>query len=120
MPHTPLPADPPGSLDTTCVLPGRSVQTLNVTDLRSRTYEITFIGRAGEMLYAAFDDCTVIDGQGMTTLRAQLPDQAALWGLVQRIIGLGLEVVELRLVIPPGARTHSGGTPPADLCPIAD
>jgi hypothetical protein len=72
------------------------------------------------MLYAAFDDCTVIDGQGMTTLRAQLPDQAALWGLVQRIIGLGLEVVELRLVIPPGARTHSGGTPPADLCPIAD
>jgi hypothetical protein len=96
------------------------VQTLNVTDLRSRTYEITFIGRAGDTLCTAFDDCTVIDGQGTTTLRAQLPDQAALWGLVQRIIGLGLDVVELRLVIPPGAGTHPGGTPPAGLCPMAD
>jgi len=32
--------------------------------------------------------------------RAQLPDQAALWGLVQRIIGLGLKVVDLHLVAP--------------------
>jgi hypothetical protein len=93
---------------------------LHVTDLRSRTYEITFIGRAGGTLHAAFDDCTVIDGQGTTTLRAQLPDQAALWGLVQRIIGLGLEVVEMRMVVLPGASTHSGDTPPADLCPMAD
>jgi hypothetical protein len=36
----------------------------------------------------------------MTTLRAQLPDQAALWGLVQRIIGFRLEVVDLHLVAP--------------------
>jgi hypothetical protein len=36
----------------------------------------------------------------MTTVRAQLPDQAALWGLVQRIIGLGLEVVDLHLLAP--------------------
>lgn len=66
--------------------------------VRSRTYEITFTGRAGDTLRAAFDDCTVTVGPGMTTLCAQLPDQAALWGLVQRIIGLGLEVTELRLV----------------------
>jgi hypothetical protein len=65
--------------------------------IRPRTYEITFIGRAGAVLRAAFDDCTVTTGPGMTTLRAQLPDQAALWGLLQRIIGLGLEVVDLRL-----------------------
>jgi hypothetical protein len=62
------------------------------------TYEITFTGRAGHVLRAAFDDCTVIIGPGTTTLRAQLPDQAALWGLMQRIISLGLEVVELHLV----------------------
>jgi hypothetical protein len=65
-----------------------------------RTYEITFIGRAGVTLRAAFDDCTVILGSGTTTLRAQLPDQAALWELLQRIIGLGLELVDLHLVIP--------------------
>ena len=65
--------------------------------IRPRTYEITFTGRAGAVLCAAFDDCMVIIGRGTTTLRAQLPDQAALWGLVQRIIGLGLEVVDLHL-----------------------
>ena len=65
-----------------------------------RSYEITFAGRAGETLRAAFADCTVIVGPGMTTLHTQLPDQAALWGLVQRIIGLGLEVVDLHLLAP--------------------
>jgi hypothetical protein len=63
-------------------------------------YEITFTGRAGNLLRAEFDDCTVIVGPSTTTLGAQLPDQAALWGLVQRIIGLGLEVVDLHLVVP--------------------
>ena len=67
---------------------------------RLRTYEITFTGRAGDVLRAAFDDCTVTVGPGTTTLHAQLPDQAALWGLVQRIIGLGLKVVDLHLVSP--------------------
>lgn len=68
--------------------------------VRPRTYEITFAGRAGDVLCVAFDDCTVTVGPGTTTLHAQLPDQAALWGLVQRIIGLGLEVVDLHLVTP--------------------
>jgi hypothetical protein len=66
--------------------------------IRSRTYEITFTGQAGPAVRAEFDDCTVIVGPDTTTLRAQLPDQGALWGLVQRIIGLGLEVVDLHLV----------------------
>jgi hypothetical protein len=39
-------------------------------------------------------------GPGTTTLRAQVPDQAALWGLVHRIFSLGLEVVDLRLLTP--------------------
>ena len=37
---------------------------------------------------------------GATTVRAELPDQAALMGLVQRITGLGLEVVDMHLVAP--------------------
>ena len=67
---------------------------------RPHTYEITFAGRAGGTLRAAFDDCTVTIGPGTTTLRAQIPDPAALWELVQRIIGLGLELVDLHLVAP--------------------
>ena len=63
-----------------------------------RTYEITFAGRAGDTLRAAFDDCIVTVGPGTTTLRAELPDQAALLGLMHRITGLGLNVVDLHLV----------------------
>ena len=69
--------------------------------MRPQTYEITFTGRAGTALRSEFDDCEITVGPGTTTLRAELPDQGALSGLVQRIIGLGLEVVHLQLM-PPG------------------
>ena len=68
--------------------------------MRPQTYEITFAGRAGSTLCAEFDDCKVILGPGTTTLRADLPDQAALSGLVLRITGLGLELVHLQRVAP--------------------
>jgi hypothetical protein len=68
--------------------------------VRSQTYEITFTGRAGTTLRAEFDDCEITVGADTTTLRAELPDQAALAGLVQRITGLGLEIVHLNLVPP--------------------
>jgi hypothetical protein len=69
--------------------------------MRSQTYEITFTGQAGPTLRAEFDDCQVTTGPGTTTLRAELPDQAALSGLVQRITSLRLEVIHLHLVTPP-------------------
>jgi hypothetical protein len=72
-----------------------------VTLVRSQTYEITFAGQAGATLRAEFDDCEVTIGPGTTTLRTDVPDQAALSGLVQRITGLGLEVTDLHLVAPP-------------------
>lgn len=72
--------------------------------MRSQTYEITFAGQAGVTLRAEFDDCVIIMGPDTTTLRAQLPDQAALYRLVQRITGLGLEVVHLHLVAPSPGR----------------
>jgi hypothetical protein len=69
--------------------------------VRSQTYEITFAGQAGSTLRAEFDDCEVTVGSGTTTLRAELPDQAALSGLVLRITGLGLELIDVHLVAPP-------------------
>ena len=72
--------------------------------VRPQTYEITFTGEAGSALRAEFDDCEVSVGPGTTTLRAELPDQAALSGLVLRITGLGLEVVHVQRVAPlPGS-----------------
>ena len=69
--------------------------------MRLQTYEITFTGQAGSTLRAEFDDCEVTVGPGITTLRAELPDQAALSGLVLRITGLGLKVIDMHLVAPP-------------------
>lgn len=71
------------------------------TLVRSRTYEMTFVGQAGAVLRAEFGDCDVTVGPGATTLRAELPDQGALHGLMQRISGLRLELVDVHVVLPP-------------------
>jgi hypothetical protein len=69
--------------------------------VQSRTYEITFLGQAGATLRAEFDDCEISVGPGTTTLRAELPDQGALQGLIMRISGLRLELVDVHMVAPP-------------------
>jgi len=71
--------------------------------VQPRTFEITFGGQAGRLLHAEFDDCEVSVGPGTTTLAAGLLDQSALLGLLQRITGLGLELIEVRVVTPPHA-----------------
>jgi hypothetical protein len=54
---------------------------------------------AGRAPYCAeFDDCEVTVGPATTTLRTELPDPAALAGLMQRIAALRLEVVHVQLV----------------------
>jgi hypothetical protein len=66
--------------------------------VQGQTYEITFLGQAGTTLRAEFDDCEVTIGPGTTTLRAELPDRGALAGLMERINGLGLDVIDVSLV----------------------
>ena len=68
--------------------------------MQSQIYEITFLGQAGTTLLTEFDDCEVTIGPGTTTLHAELPDQGALSGLIERISGLGLEVIDVSLVAP--------------------
>jgi hypothetical protein len=81
----------------------RQPPTARHNPVRSHTYEITFSGQAGRTLRAQFDDCEVTISPEMTTLRAELPDQAALPGLVERIVGLGLEIIDVHLVTQPSA-----------------
>jgi hypothetical protein len=69
--------------------------------VQPRTYEITFSGQAGRTLRAQFDDCEVTTSPETTTLRAELPDPAALSGLVERIVGLGLEIIDVHLLTRP-------------------
>ena len=63
-----------------------------------RTYEITFAGEAVPAIVSAFEDFEVIVGAGITTLRAQLPDQAALHGTLDRLVALRLELLRVRAV----------------------
>jgi hypothetical protein len=69
--------------------------------VRIQTYDITFLGQANTALRAEFEDCEVTVSHGTTTLRADLPDQGALTGLMERITGLGLDVIDVSLVAPP-------------------
>jgi hypothetical protein len=71
--------------------------------VRSSTYEIIFRGQAGTATCAEFDDCQVTIGPETTTLRCELPDQAALAGLIQRVISLRLEITHVLLVEPAAA-----------------
>jgi hypothetical protein len=69
--------------------------------LGPRTYEITFAGPAGPSVRAEFDDCEIVTGPHSTTLRADLPDQCALSGLLQRIVDLRRDITLVLLVSPP-------------------
>ena len=71
--------------------------------MRPLTYEITFSGQAGRTLRAQFDDCEVTTSPETTTLRAELPDPAALSGLIGRIVGFGLQIIDVHLVAQPSA-----------------
>jgi hypothetical protein len=81
--------------------------------VQRRTYEITFTGQAGSLLRAEFDDCQVSVGPDTTTLHAGLLDQGALQGLLQRISGLGLELIDVRIAASPPAEPggDSAGRP---------
>jgi hypothetical protein len=65
-----------------------------------RTYEVTFTGQAGSTARAEFEDCEIIVGPQTTTLRADLPDQAALAGLIERVLALHCELLRVTLLTP--------------------
>ena len=62
----------------------------------SENYEIRIRGRLSESLLAAFEGLAVTVAPVETVLHGPVLDQAALYGLLDRIQTLGLEVVEVR------------------------
>ncbi len=76
----------------------------------SRTYEITFVGEAGAIVLAEFDDCEVRVSPGTTTLRRELADQGALHGLIQRIASFGLDLIDVSVVAPSADIRHDTST----------
>jgi hypothetical protein len=70
--------------------------------MKPTTYEITVRGRLGATLIAAFDGLTPSFAVADTVLRGEIADQPALYGVLERIEALGLELVDVRRV--PSAR----------------
>ena len=61
-------------------------------------YEITVRGRLSATLAAAFDGFGAQRLATQTVLYGEVPDQAALFGLLERVQALGLELLEVRRV----------------------
>ena len=59
-------------------------------------YEITVRGRLGETLTTAFDGLTAKTTPARTVLSGELADQAALYGVLDRVDSLGLELLDVR------------------------
>jgi hypothetical protein len=60
------------------------------------SYEIRVKGRLTESLLAAFEGMTATVAPVETVLHGPVRDQAALYGVLDRIQSLGLELVEIR------------------------
>ena len=64
----------------------------------SQTFELEFRGEPGPVLRAAFPEFELRPEHGMTVLRGEFVDQAALHGAIERINSLGLELVGVQLI----------------------
>jgi hypothetical protein len=63
--------------------------------LPSRRYEIVVRGRLSSRYAAAFDGVRLQSREGQTSLHAELVDQSQLYGLLNRLRDLGIELVSV-------------------------
>ena len=61
-------------------------------------YEIVVRGRLSSRYECAFDGATLVPRDGQTTLCADLVDQSQLYGLLNRLRDLGIELVSVNSV----------------------
>jgi hypothetical protein len=65
--------------------------------MQTTHYAITVGGRLGDALIAAFDGLTAKSTPAQTVLSGELADQAALYGVLERIESLGLELLDVHV-----------------------
>ena len=62
----------------------------------AKRYEIVVRGRLSDRSVAAFEGSTLSSRPGETTLTGDLTDQAQLYGLINRLRDLGIELISVR------------------------
>jgi hypothetical protein len=65
--------------------------------MKTAHYEITVRGRLSDTLVGAFDGVTAKSLPAQTVLSGQITDQAALYGVLERIESLGLELLHVHV-----------------------
>jgi hypothetical protein len=69
--------------------------------MKPTRYEITVRGRLSETLMTAFAGLEATPSAGVTVLHGEIADQPALFGVLERVESLGLELVEIRRTTEP-------------------
>jgi hypothetical protein len=59
-------------------------------------YEFHLRGELGDRILSAFGDLRATKSDGETILTGEIADQAALFGVLDRIESLGIELIEVR------------------------
>jgi hypothetical protein len=69
-------------------------------------YEFHVRGELGDRILAAFGDLQATICRGETILTGPAPDQAALFGVLDRIESLGIQLIEVKRVRPESGHAH--------------
>lgn len=78
---------------------------MSTSDSGSQRFEIVIRGRLSQRFESALDHVTLVPQNGQTTLRAELVDQSALYGLLNRLRDFGIELISVnRAAEDPDAR----------------
>jgi hypothetical protein len=88
-----------GSSHASCDDPSYGWRGFSIA-MKPTHYQITVRGRLSETLIAAFDGLSASASAAGTVLSGEIVDQAALYGLLDRIESLGLELLDVRRVAP--------------------
>jgi hypothetical protein len=72
-------------------------------------YRIVVRGELSHRYLSAFEGMTLAAGDGQTTISGPVVDQAQLYGLLDRVSDLGLELISVNPTPEPAARTAQTG-----------
>jgi hypothetical protein len=62
-------------------------------------FELAFRGEPGPVLRDAFPEFELRGEGGMTVFQGEFEDQARLYGVIERVSSLGLELVDVHLIL---------------------
>jgi hypothetical protein len=76
-----------------------------------KTYRIVVRSELSERYAAAFEEMEMETNSGLTVLTGKLIDQPHLYGILERVSGLGLELLSVEC-LPEGTEDDAANSPP--------